>query len=443
MSNRSISEQTIASLIADLIADLKDARLRTLELVDGLDQQQIIGPQLDIVNPLLWEIGHAAYFHELWTLRHLDGTDSLLENADELYDSINIAHEDRWDLPLLSLDDTKTYMQQVLDAEINRLTRSDVSAQDIYLTRYAIFHEDMHTEAYTYTRRTLSYPTPAFANNVLDDDRYDAGPVDGDIEIGGGEFLLGAPTENSEDTAFCFDNEKWQHPITVKPFSIARSATSYQQYAKFVDDDGYSTQKYWDDESWQWLQKNNITIPNGWKKSAGGNWLIKHFDQWQNLRPHAAVIHISWYEASAYCRWAGRRLPMEAEWELAASGTPENINEKRYYPWGNEKPTEKHINMNSRAMRTIDVGALPEGDSAFGCRQMLGNVWEWTADTFNPYPGFIADMYQDYSQPLFGTTKVLRGGAWPTRSRMIRNTWRNYYGPDRNDVFAGFRTCAL
>ncbi len=106
-------------------------------------------------------------------------------------------------------------------------------------------------------------------------------------------------------------------------------------------------------------------------------------------------------------------------------------------------PTEKHVNMNSRAMRTIDVGALPDGDSAFGCRQMLGNAWEWTADTFNPYPGFKADMYQDYSQPLFGKTKVLRGGAWPTRSRMIRNTWRNYYGPERNDVFAGFRTCAL
>ena len=439
MSDKSITEQTIASLIADL----KDARQRTLELVDGLDQQQIIGPQLDIVNPLLWEIGHAAYFHELWTLRHLDGTNSLLENADELYDSINIAHEDRWDLPLLSLDDTKTYMQQVLDAEINRLTKSNVSAQDIYLTRYAIFHEDMHTEAYTYTRRTLSYPTPAFANNVLDDDRYDAGPIDGDIEINGGEFLLGAPTKNSDITDFCFDNEKWQHPVNVKPFSIARGATTYQQYAEFVNDGGYSAQKYWDDESWQWLQKNNITAPNGWKKNADGNWLIKYFDQWQNLRPHAAVIHISWYEASAYCRWAGRRLPTEAEWELAASGTPADINEKRYYPWGNEKPAEKHVNMNSRAMRTIDVGALPEGDSAFGCRQMLGNVWEWTADTFNPYPGFIADMYQDYSQPLFGTTKVLRGGAWTTRSRMIRNTWRNYYGPDRNDVFSGFRTCAI
>ncbi len=435
MSDKSVSEQSITSLIANL----NDARQRTLALVDGLDQQQLIGPKLDIVNPLLWEIGHAAYFHELWTLRHIDDAESFLKNADALYDSINIAHEERWDLPLLSLADTRNYMQQVLDAEINRLKNKNVTTQDIYLTRYAVFHEDMHTEAYTYSRRTLDYPMPVFNNSVSDDERYDAGPFDGDVEIEGGSFLLGA----DKNMAFCFDNEKWQHPVEIKPFAIARAATSYKQYADFVDDDGYSNQQYWDDEGWRWLQENRITEPNGWKKDADGNWLIKHFDSWLVMRPHTAVIHINWHEASAWCRWAGRRLPTEAEWELAASGTPDNINEKRAYPWGDTAPTEKHVNMNSRAMRSIDVGALPDGDSGFGCRQMLGNVWEWTADTFNPYPGFKADMYQDYSQPLFGTTKVLRGGAWPTRSRMIRNTWRNYYGPSRNDVIAGFRTCAL
>ena len=433
MSEKKITEQTINSLIEDL----KDARRRTLELVTGLDQQQIMGPQLDIVNPLLWEIGHAAYFHELWTLRHLDGVDSFLENSDQLYDSINIAHADRWDLPLLSLDDTKTYMQQVLDAEIARLKKDDVTALDVYLTRYAVFHEDMHTEAYTYSRRTLSYTAPVFADSVLQDETYDAGPLDGDVEIEGGHFLLGT----GKNIDFCFDNEKWQHPVRIEPFAIARAATSYQQYAGFVEDGGYENQQYWDKEGWKWLQKNKLKTPDGWRKDADGNWLIKQFDQWQQMRPHAAVIHINWFEASAWCRWAGRRLPTEAEWELAASGSPEDINEKRTYPWGDEKPGTKNVNMDSRAMRTIDVGALPDGDSAYGCRQMLGNVWEWTADTFEPYPGFVADMYQDYSQPLFGQTKVLRGGAWATRSRMIRNTWRNYYGPERNDVFAGFRSC--
>jgi len=331
-------------------------------------------------------------------------------------------------------------MQQVLDAEIKRLHRADITAQDIYLTRYAISHEDMHTEAYTYSRRTLEYPCPRLANNVLDDERYDAGPLDGDADIPATEFMLGADKAAIADGGFCFDNEKWQHPVKINAFAIARAATSYRQYAEFVDDGGYQKRQYWDDAGWQWLQENSMSSPDGWRRGTDGNWQIKHFDQWLPMRRHAAVIHVNWHEASAWCRWANRRLPSEAEWELAACGPSQH---KPKYPWGDERPTEKHVNMDSRAMRTIDVAALPDGDSAYGCRQMLGNAWEWTADTFHPYPGFVADMYQDYSQPLFGQTKVLRGGGWATRSRMIRNTWRNYYGPERNDVFAGFRSCAL
>jgi len=435
MPKLNINQQTIDALISDL----KDARLRTLQLVAGLNQQQLIGPMLDTVNPLLWEIGHTAYFYELWILRELHGDDSFLNNADQLFNSMTIAHNDRWDLPLLTLDETKAYMQKVLDGVIHYLQSSRVSEEDIYLARYGVFHEDMHTEAFTYTRRTLNYPAPELTDCHFYTTQNNPSPLTGDVKIEGGEYLLGAP----ENIEFCFDNEKWQHPVSVKPFAIARTATSYQQYADFVDNEGYSNKQFWDDEGWQWLQENNITGPDGWKKDSNGNWLIKQFDQWHSLRPNAAVIHINWYEANAWCRWAGRRLPSEAEWELAASGTPENINAKRSYPWGNTQATINHANMDSRAMGTIDVNALPEGDSAFGCRQMMGNTWEWVDDTFKPYPGFVADMYEDYSQPLFGQTKVLRGGAWTTRSRMIRNTWRTYYGPDRNDVFAGFRSCAL
>jgi len=441
MPNTGINQQTINTLIADL----NDARQRTLTLIDGLDCKQLIGEQLSTVNPLLWEIGHTAYFHELWILRHLDNADSFLTQADALYDSINIAHDDRWSLPLLSLDETKHYMQQVLQAEIARLQNvTSVTEKDIYLTRYALFHEDMHTEAFTYTRRTLNYSAPQFTNSQLSDTQINAGTLNGDAEIAGGEYYLGAP----KDIEFCFDNEKWQHPVQIKPFAIAKAATTYQQFADFVNDGGYTQKKFWSDDGWAWLQKNNITQPNGWKKDSAGHWLIQYFNQWQNMRPHAAVIHINWYEANAWCKWAGRRLPSEAEWELAASGTPQNINEKLTYPWGNTSPSEQRVNMNSLSHKsigagTIDVGALPQSDSAFGCRQMLGNTWEWVADTFNPYPGFTPDMYEDYSQPLFGQTKVLRGGGWATPSRMIRNTWRTYYGPDRNDVFAGFRSCAL
>ena len=434
------------TMVNSLITDINDARQRTLELVNGLDNNQLIGPYLSTVNPMLWEIGHVAYFYEFWILRHLDGHDSFLENADELYDSIHIAHQDRWHLPLLSLQQTLNYMQQVQHAVIKRLQTKlknhCITQQDIYLSRYAVYHEDMHTEAFTYTRRTLNYPAPSFTqDNSSKAYAVSAEPntLTGDARITGGSYLLGA----EKNSHFCFDNEKWQHPVTIEDFSISRTATSYRQYADFVDAGGYHNREFWDDEGWNWLKDRKLDAPDGWKKDDAGQWQIKQFDQWQAMPTQAAVIHISWYEAMAWCRWAGRRLPTEAEWELAASGTPDNINAGRHYPWGEQAPDSKRCNMDGHALQTIDVSACPDGDSAFGCRQMLGNVWEWTADSFQPYPDFTADMYQDYSQPLFGITKVLRGGAWTTRSRMIRNTWRNYYGADRNDVFAGFRSCAL
>jgi len=253
-----------AQTVKTLIADLNDARQRTFELIEGLNNDQLMGPQIDIVNPLLWEIGHVAYFYELWLLRNMDKNKPLLANGDALYDSIHIAHNDRWHLPLLSLAKTKDYMQQVHDSVIQRLQNSTVSTEDIYLTRYALFHEDMHTEAFTYTRRTLDYPAPVLTNSILDDENHHAGPLDGDIEIPGGFFLLGA----AENIPFCFDNEKWQYPVSVQPFAIARAATSYQQFADFVDDGGYTNKQFWDDEGWIWCQKNASHLPNGWRKDC-------------------------------------------------------------------------------------------------------------------------------------------------------------------------------
>jgi len=167
-----------------------------------------------------------------------------------------------------------------------------------------------------------------------------------------------------------------------------------------------------------------------------------------DLPPNQAIIHVNWHEANAYCAWAKRRLPSEVEWDAAAICEPSSDGttfapKKRTYPWGEEPPDNRRANLDGRALRTIDVGSLPEGDSVFGCRQMLGNVWEWTSTTFAPFPGFSADAYKDYSQPVFYETKVLRGGAWPTRSRMITSRYRNFYTPERRDVLAGFRTCAF
>ena len=159
-------------------------------------------------------------------------------------------------------------------------------------------------------------------------------------------------------------------------------------------------------------------------------------------------MFVNWYEAEAWCRWAKRRLPTEAEWEAAALGETSAdgsrlADSKRRWPWGEASPSLEHANLGFAFDGPLDVAACAAGDSAFGCRQMIGNVWEWTASDFVPFPGFAADPYEDYSQPWFNTRKVLRGGSFATSARIARPGYRNFFTPERNDVIAGFRTCAL
>ncbi len=424
-----------------LVDQIMDARARTLLLVEGLDERQLMGPRMDIVNPLRWEIGHVAYFYEYWVLRRHLGEAPILADVDELYDSIGIAHDDRWDLPLPTLETTLEYMHEVQARVCRHIEQGDVDERRDYLARYALFHEDMHTEAFTYTRQTLGYEAPNIGTHMQDDQEPDGWP--GDAAIPGGNFMLGP----SADDGFVFDNEKWGHEQRVEPFRIARSAVSNAEFAAFVDAGGYRERAHWSDEGWTWRREQGCEHPVYWRRAHGG-WEQRRFDRWQPLQRCSAVIHVSWHEAQAYCRWAGRRLPSELEWEVAAAGEPAADRMslrpiKRRYPWGDGLPAPHLANLDGHALGTIDVAALPAGDSAFGCRQMIGNAWEWTETLFEPYPGFTPDMYEDYSQPLFGNTRVLRGGGWATRGRLIRNTWRNYYGAHRNDVFAGFRTCAL
>jgi iron(II)-dependent oxidoreductase len=231
---------------------------------------------------------------------------------------------------------------------------------------------------------------------------------------------------------------------------MARAPVTQAEFAAFVADDGYRRAELWGPEGWRWRQAGEVLHPMHWRREGNG-WWRRDFDRWLPLEPHRPVIHVNWYEAEAYCRWAGRRLPTEAEWETAAAASGNDLSApKRRFPWGDELPIwtagsgdPRRAQLDGYSLGCCDVADHPAGDSYFGCRQMIGNVWEWTASDFLPYPGFVADPYRDYSQPWFGTHKVLRGGAWMTRSRLLRNTWRNFYQPDRRDVWAGFRTCAL
>ena len=427
----------------NLILQLTDARARTCALIDQLSEEQLIGPRLPTVNPLRWEIGHAAYFYEFWILRNHYKQSPLISGIDELFDSIHIPHESRWDLKLPTLSDTIKYMQQVKDRVVHYLSNGQQDSTRDYLTQYAIFHEDMHCEAFTYTRQTLEYPEPKISFESNTQDTIES--VSGDASIPGGTFLLGAVKSNN----FIFDNEKWSHEQIVTPFKISKLAVSNEEYEQFVNSGGYEQRKYWCVNGWNWKTKNNINHPVYWRMNNDTNtWQVRLFDKWNSLNAKAAVVNINWYEANAYCKWSQRRLPTELEWEVAASAVPSDdglslMSEKRYFPWGGEAPESEHANFNGERLGPVDVNEKSTGDSAFGCRQMLGNVWEWTDSIFYPYPDFTPDMYEDYSQPLFGKTRVLRGGCWATRARLMRNTWRNYYGPERNDVFAGFRTCAL
>jgi iron(II)-dependent oxidoreductase len=426
---------------ADLIEMIGDARARTLALVKDLTDDQIIGPRLTIVNPLRWEIGHVAWFQEKWVLRHLKKNSPILKGCDELYNSADVAHDTRWDLVLPSRKKTLDYMQEVLERVIDGIAGRDPSDEETYFLLLAVFHEDMHDEAITYTRQTLGYPRPQ-PNGPAPEKSEPAGKADwlgGDVEIPGGEFVLGAVPDRS----FVFDNEKWAHAVFIPPFRISRTALTNGEFLAFVEDQGYLRREWWSDEGWSWRVAAGATHPVYWIREPGPRWLRREFDTFLPLELDLPVIHVNWYEAEAHCNWAGRRLPTEPEWELAASGELERDARewKRKFPWGDDKPNSRTANLDGGALGCVRVGDLPAGDSVFGCRQMIGNVWEWTASDFEPYPGFVIDPYREYSQPWFGTHKVLRGGCWTTRSRLIRNTWRNFYTPDRRDVWAGFRTC--
>ena len=375
-------------------------------------------------------------------LRHAAGLPPIRPDADALYDSAAIPHDTRWDLPLPSREETFAYLSAVRDRILDRLERRPPTREEEYFIRLAVFHEDMHTEAFLYTRQTLAYPRPHLSPLPPGATGERSGPLPGDVHVPGGAFQLGA----TPGEPFVFDNEKWAHPVTLKPFAIARAPVTQGEFAAFVDDGGYRRPELWSESGWRWRQERESQHPVYWKRESSA-WQRRDFHRWVPLEPHRPVLHVSCYEAEAYCRWAGRRLPTEAEWEAAAAGEPDASGQalaahKRRFPWGDEPPTPGRARLDGADLGCTDVAELPAGDSAFGCRQMIGNVWEWTADDFLPYPGFVADPYKEYSQPWFGTHKVLRGGCWATRGRLLRNTWRNFYKPDRRDVCAGFRTCA-
>ncbi|HEV8473569.1 MAG TPA: selenoneine synthase SenA [Methylomirabilota bacterium] len=432
--------QTSAT-VDGLLHALLDARRVELSLLDGVSDAQLLGTRAHFLEPPIWEMGHVGWFQEYWLLRTLDGADTLLPGSDSVYDSFNVSYTRRWDHVYPSRTATLAYITDVLRRSAGRLETRQPTGADVYFYTLAALHEDMHGENLTAILQTLGHPRPAMLR--APDPRRASPPIDPgyrphDVGVPGGTFMLGA----TEDEPFVFDNEKWAHPVEVAPFRIASTPVTNAEYLRFVEDGGYRRRECWGRRGWDWCRREGAAHPLFWERGSDGRWCEREFDALVPLAPWHPVVHVNWYEAEAYCRWAQRRLPTEAEWEMAAT-LDIATGRKRRFPWGAAPPTPERASLDYLAGGTIDVRALSDGDSPVGCRQMIGNVWEWVADTFEPYPGFVCDPYKEYSQPYFGQKKVLRGGGWTTRARLIRSTWRNFYMRQRRNVFAGFRTVAL
>lgn len=375
--------------LADALVDIRDGMWRGLGVINP---SQWTVPLRSTINPPLWEIGHVVWFQEYWCVRRPESGSriarSRLGDADRWFDSAKVPHASRWTLDLPSLETLRAWADEVLGATLDRLADAPDGDTGLYFHRLALFHEQFHAEAMAYTWQALGYPPP--------DASWRTPPVlqlGPDATLAGGSMLLGAAREDG----FVFDNEKWAHPVRLEPFQISLQPVTNAEYLQFVQDAGYRQASWWTPRAFAAIEAEGRSAPATWRR-VGSRWQQRWFDRWIALEPFAPVTHVDAYEAQAYCAWAGRRLPTEAEWELAAATRPE-------FDWGD-------------------------------------SVWEWTASSFEPYPGFEADAYAEYSQPWFGTHCVLRGGSFATPAGLPHLHLRNFFEPHRRDVFAGLRTCA-
>lgn len=423
--------------VAAWVVDATDTLLARVDDLTDDDERWMV-PYLPEVNPPIWEIAHAAWFAEWFVLRRLHGRAPLLEGVDGRYDSGTVPHRTRWQLRYPDPKTTRDYVRRVGDALAEAVRDDQGLDSTSHYALYAVAHFDAHTEALTYTRQTLGWPSPPGLEPPSALQRGPGGSPAGDRHVDGGRLLLGA----SRTQPFVLDNEKWAHAVQVAPFDMAATPVTVADFAAFVDDGGYDDPRIWSADGWAWRQGAGAVAPRYWRRRDGG-WEERHFDRWlpvEQVDDHP-MIHVCWWEADAYCRWAGRRLPTEAEWEFAATTGPDG-SKRWWYPWGERDPEPDDAALDGRSGWTVPVGAHAAGDGPWGHRQLIGNVWEWTSSTFDAYPHFEPDAYRDNSEPWFGSRKVLRGGSWVTSSRYVRSTFRNYFPPDRTDVLAGFRTCA-
>jgi iron(II)-dependent oxidoreductase len=415
---------------------LSDARERTLWLVESLSDADLERVHDPLMSPLVWDLGHIAAFEDLWVSGRGTGMAPLRPDLMEVYDATETPRAHRGDLPYLRCAGALEYMERVRERALRVLDGMDLSPGlgDLhsggFLWELLVQHEHQHNE-------TMLQCLQLAAPGTYSPPRRAVPPAPADPPRGMARVEAGRSEQGDAGVWFAYDNERPRHEVELGAFEIDRLPVTNGDYARFVEDRGYSRPELWRAVGWEWRSREGIERPLYW--SADGS--ERRFDRVADIDPSRPVTHVSWYEADAFARWAGKRLPTEAEWEKAAAWGPFASGPRRQ-PWGHEPPSHELANLDQTAFGPAPAGAYPEGASAYGVLGMVGDAWEWTASAFTGYPGFRAYPYSEYSELFFGPDyRVLRGGSWATRTRVIRNTMRNWDYPQRRQIFAGFR-CA-
>jgi gamma-glutamyl hercynylcysteine S-oxide synthase len=423
-----------------LAAALTAARDRTLRLTDH-DEPELLVQHTPLLSPLVWDLAHVGQQEDLWLLRRGDARRPglLPPSVEALYDAFTQPRAVRARLPLLPPVEARAYGREVRARVLDRLETLGVSDDgDPFDFAMVVSHEQQHDETMLQALALRTGPPLLGTGTPLPPGR--PGVAGTSVAVPAGEFVLGV---DAADEPFSLDNERPAHRVHVPAFRIGRVPVTNAEFAGFVADGGYADPRWWSGRGWTHRVAEGLSRPQFW----GADATRIRFGVVEPLPPDEPVQHVTFFEAEAYAAWAagtgvappGARLPTEVEWEKAAVWDPA-AGRRRRWPWGASEPTADLVNLGGDALRPAPVGAYPTGASAYGAEQLLGEVWEWTASSFEPWPGFRPMLYADYSAPFFGGDfRVLRGGSWAVSPAILRPSFRNWDHPYRRQIFSGFR----
>ena len=417
------------------------ARADTLKLFDMAREGDLHESPGFGFRPVIWHLAHIGVFEAYWILQKLMGQNTPDERYERIFDPINTPREESKNLP--SRREMESFLTLVRERVFRALDEihfdeAEPLLRGAYIFHLVLQHEYQHQETLAYLLHLL-HPEKKrrlHAGSTIPASREPRREM---VTIPEGPFEMGAIWPS-----FAYDNELPAHTVDVPAFRIDRILTTNEEYARFIEEGGYERRECWSDEGWAWREREGWTCPLYWAREGEGceGWRVRRMFDEGSIEPQHPVIGISWYEAEAYARFAGKRLPTEAEWEKAASWDVAR-GHKRRFSWGDVEPRPALCNFNNIFWGTTPVGAFPEGASPAGCLDMTGNVWEWTATAFEGFPGFKAFPYPEYSAVWFdGDHRVLKGGSWATRAPLLRISFRNFFRRHFRIAFAGIR-CAV